>query len=114
MLELRIDVGGTVAPIYDLPSIVGSYHARREIGDQIEALINFLDDLSGDPDLEDNHDREADMSDDEDDDADTGIEDDPRGFDPEEDMCAAGDHGCGPVHLYGRVHYGSDLDEPYI
>ena len=39
-----------------------------------EAVIASLDMMDGDPDLEP-------------DDLDTGIDDDPRGFDPEEDMC---------------------------
>jgi hypothetical protein len=41
-------------------------------------IIERLDEIDGDPDLED-------------DDPDTGVEDGPEGFDPEEDMCLAGD-----------------------
>ena len=43
--------------------------------------------------------------DDEDADADTGVEDGP--FDPETDMCHAGDHGGGPVIVREAVHWGS-------
>ncbi len=47
----------------------------------------------------------------EDDDPDTGAEDAPGGFDPEEDMCLAGDHGCGPVLTRGAVHWGARQDD---
>lgn len=57
MLELRVKAGRRVLPIFDLPAALGRREAAREIGDQIDALIAFMDDLSGDPDLE------ADMSD---------------------------------------------------
>jgi hypothetical protein len=135
MLELRVMNDGQSLPLFDLPAAYGREKAARELGDTIEGLIAFLDDLGGDPDLEDSHDQEADTSDwepdddaqgdiawtewqtrgrhkadrngaeimargrygsqlhedDEDDDPDTGVEDDPQGFDPEEDMCLAGD-----------------------
>ncbi|WP_182914088.1 hypothetical protein [Sphingobium terrigena] len=59
MLELKIKTGRKHIPIYDLPAALGRAQACREIGDQVDALIAFLDDLGGDPDLEDS---EAGMS----------------------------------------------------
>lgn len=53
MLELRIITAGQPMPIFALPSIMGKRKAYREIGDQIDALIAFSDELAGDPDLED-------------------------------------------------------------
>jgi hypothetical protein len=47
---------------------------REQLEALIEAAIAFLDVMDGDPDLES-------------DDPDTSVEDDPRGFDPEEDLC---------------------------
>lgn len=52
MLELRIIAGGTPMPIFDLPAALGRRGAAREIGDTIDSLIAFMDDLDGDPDLE--------------------------------------------------------------
>ncbi len=49
--------------------------------------------------------------DDEDDDPDTGVEDDPQGFDPEQDLCPAGDDGCGPISRGGNTYWGSEHDE---
>jgi hypothetical protein len=136
MLELRVMNDGHSLPLCDLPAAYGREKAARELGDTIEGLIAFLDDLGGDPDLEDGADQENDLSDfepdddaqgdiawtewqsrgrhkadrngaellardrygnqlheddedddpAEDDDPDTGVEDDPRGFDPEEDF----------------------------
>lgn len=63
MLELRIINAGKALPLFDLPMHLGRQKAVREIGDTIEGLIAFMDDLGGDPDLEDSHDQEADMSD---------------------------------------------------
>ena len=53
MLELRIMNAGTAMPLFDLPAALGRQRAAREIGDTIEGLIAFMDDLGGDPDLED-------------------------------------------------------------
>lgn len=53
MMELRIITAGQPMPIFDLPSILGKRKAYQEIGDQIDALIAFSDQLAGDPDLED-------------------------------------------------------------
>lgn len=58
MLELRILNAGQTMPLYDLPALLGRRGAARELGDTIEGLINFLDDLGGDPDLEDGADDE--------------------------------------------------------
>lgn len=150
MLDLQILAQGQHVALFDLPAVLGRSGAARELGDTIESLIAFMDDLGGDPDLEDSEtgsamvdasgrffgecppeqdedrepddDAKGDLSwaewhtrgrhkldgfggellsrdrygnpfgeDDEDDDPDTSVEDDPRGFDPEEDMCLAGD-----------------------
>ena len=63
MLDLRVKTGRRHVPLHDLPLRLGRAEAAREIGDTIERLIQFVDELSGDPDLEDNNDREADTSD---------------------------------------------------
>jgi hypothetical protein len=60
MLELKIKQGRKHVPIFDLPAYLGREGARQEIGDSIESLIAFLDDLGGDPDLEDGGDDEPD------------------------------------------------------
>jgi hypothetical protein len=60
MLELRIIAAGTQMPLYDLPAALGRRGAAREIGDTIEGLIAFMDDLQGDVDLEDGGDDEPD------------------------------------------------------
>lgn len=59
MLQLKIKTGRKHIPIFDLPTALGRKAAYQEIGDQIDALIAFMDDLGGDPDLEDS---EAGMS----------------------------------------------------
>jgi hypothetical protein len=58
MLELKIKQGRKHVPIFDLPAYLGRDDARREIGDTVEGLIAFLDELGGDPDLEDGGDDE--------------------------------------------------------
>ncbi|MES2449254.1 MAG: hypothetical protein V4610_01690 [Pseudomonadota bacterium] len=58
MLELRIINAGQPMPLFALPALLGRRDAARELGDTIEGLINFLDDLGGDPDLEDGGDDE--------------------------------------------------------
>jgi hypothetical protein len=60
MLELRILNGAQALPLFDLPALLGRKRAAKEVGDQIETLIAFMDQLGGDPDLEDGNDREAD------------------------------------------------------
>lgn len=60
MLELRIITGKTAVPLFDLPALMGRSGARQEIGDQIESLIAFMDDLDGDSDFEDALDTEDD------------------------------------------------------
>lgn len=62
MLELRIITGAATVPLFDLPALMGRTGARREIGDQIESLIAFMDDLDGDPDVEDATDLEDDFN----------------------------------------------------
>lgn len=59
MLELKIKAGRRSIPIFELPAALGRRQAYQEIGDQVDALIAFLDDLQGDVDLEDS---EASMS----------------------------------------------------
>lgn len=56
--------------------------SRHELEDVVERLIDELDRRDGDPDLE-----------------------------PEEDCCAAGDDGCGPVKQQGHVLWGSAWDD---
>ena len=63
MLELRILNGAQALPLFDLPAVLGRRRAAREVGDQIEALIAFMDELGGDPDLEDGGDMEPDGTD---------------------------------------------------
>ncbi|MCK8457042.1 hypothetical protein [Sphingomonas faeni] len=58
MLELRILNGAQALPLFDLPSLLGRKRAAKEVGDQIESLIAFMDTLGGDPDLEDGGDDE--------------------------------------------------------
>lgn len=61
MLELRVKTGRRFTPIFDIPTVLGRSGARREIGDTIESLIAFMDDLDGDPDIEDATDVEDDF-----------------------------------------------------
>ncbi|TKD52061.1 hypothetical protein [Sphingomonas baiyangensis] len=68
---------------------------------RVEILIARLDRIDPDPDLED-------------DDPDTSVEDDPRGFDPETDVCEAGDDGCGFHMLGGHSGWGADSDEDAV
>jgi len=56
MLELRIQHGRRRLPIFELPATLGEREAARLIGNAIEALIAFVDDLAGDCDLEFNGD----------------------------------------------------------
>lgn len=63
MLQLQIIAGAQSLPIYDLPAALGRRGAAKELGEQIDLLIAFLDELGGDPDLEDSHDAEADDTD---------------------------------------------------
>lgn len=58
MLELRIIAQGAAIPIFDLPAALGRAGAAKEVGDTIDGLMAFLDDLGGDPDLEDGGDLE--------------------------------------------------------
>lgn len=95
--------------------------SRHDLEDLTERLIDRLDEIDGDIDVEPNGD-ERDGSLGEDDfnvqhgnwmaqpgcplsDPDMGVED--YAFDPEEDMCLAGDDGCGPVLIHGHVYWGS-------
>jgi hypothetical protein len=97
--------------------------SRGDLEGLTERLIDRLDEIDGDADLEPTGD-EDDMSEAEDDhglgnhsvprwtgpgcpisDPDMGAED--YAFDPDEDMCAAGDDGCGPVLVHGRVYWGA-------
>ncbi|KQM86216.1 hypothetical protein ASE67_10230 [Sphingomonas sp. Leaf23] len=66
MLDLRIMDHGRPIPLADLPAIVGRKVAYAEIGHHIDTMIALLDDLAGDPDLEDNGDHEASNGDDQD------------------------------------------------
>jgi hypothetical protein len=55
MLELRVKQGRRSVPIFDLPAALGRAQAYRELGDTIDGLISFMDDLGGDPDLEETY-----------------------------------------------------------
>lgn len=72
MLELRILNGAQALLLFDLPVLLGRKGAAKELGDQIETLIAFMDQLGGDCDLEEddhpggnitdeNHDAEEDF-----------------------------------------------------
>lgn len=114
-------------PIIELPQalayIVGAPAAPRSAVEAIiEKAIAALDELDGDPDIE--------QTDAEDDfvlsywarqsaagqpgcsiaDCDSSVEDDPKGFDPEEDMCLAGDDGCGFHRAGGLSGWGADYE----
>lgn len=71
---------------------------RRALERRIDVLIGLLDAMDGDPDFEDDDPLE---------DGDTSEEDD-AAEDDFEDMCIAGDDGCGPVWRNGHLHYGHD------
>lgn len=58
MLELRIKQGRRHVPLFDLPAVLGRSAAAQELGDTIEGLIAFLDDLGGDADLEQTRDED--------------------------------------------------------
>ncbi|CAN5348756.1 hypothetical protein BH10PSE12_BH10PSE12_18780 [soil metagenome] len=60
MLELRVKAGRRALPIFDLPALLGKEQAVKEIGEQVDALIAFIDDLGGEPDDEDGGDDEPD------------------------------------------------------
>lgn len=97
--------------------------SRHDLEGLTERLIDRLDEIDGDADLELAGDEEdANIAEDDHgvgnhsvprwtgpgcpvSDPDMGAEDYP--FDPEEDMCTAGDDGCGPVVMHGHVHWGS-------
>lgn len=98
--------------------------SRHDLEGLTERLIDRLDEIDGDMDVETNGD-ELDGSLGEDDfhrqsenwraypgcplsDPDMGAED--YAFDPEEDMCEAGDDGCGPVLIHGSLHWGATED----
>lgn len=53
MLELRVKAGRRHVPLYDLPVRLGRVEAAREIGDTVEELIHFLDEIGGEADFED-------------------------------------------------------------
>lgn len=53
MLELRVKEGRRYVPLFDLPARMGRAQSVKEIGDAVEGLIAFLDEMDGDPDLED-------------------------------------------------------------
>jgi hypothetical protein len=61
MLELRILNGAQALPLFDLPALMGRKRAAKEVGDQIEALIAFMDNLGGDPDVEEDDDAGTDL-----------------------------------------------------
>lgn len=62
MLELRVKTGRSHTSLFDLPTRLGRAAAMREIGDAVEGLIVFLDELEGDPDFENATDTEDDFA----------------------------------------------------
>lgn len=60
MLELRIQAGQPAIPLMALPMAIGREQTVRTVGEQIEAMLALLDELDGDPDLEDGGDYEPD------------------------------------------------------
>jgi hypothetical protein len=108
-------MGGTASPSLDVVLAVIPALPAPLLARMVEHAIERLDQLDGDPDVEANGDEldgcpeedpifpapgvrgfdflgaAGDPDDAEDDDPDTSVEDDPQGFDPEEDMCLAGD-----------------------
>lgn len=80
MATRAINGGATASPALPIDILLSAIPTLpRPILSRLTArLIDRLDEIDGDCDLED-------------DDADESVEDDPRGFDPEEDMCLAGD-----------------------
>lgn len=122
MLELRLKTGTRSVPFYRLPMVLGRDQAAREIGETIEAMIEVLDRLAGDPDFEE--------SDAEDSFALSPLArqfaanmpgcavSDPGGgdivdqpHDAEDDVCEAGDDGCGPTWRNGYLHWGSQWED---
>lgn len=77
----------TADSIRNGPSLGGKFNSfsvdRKAIESQIEALLWLLDEMDGDPDVEE-----------------------------EEDVCAAHDDGCGAVWINGQLYWGSEEDEP--
>lgn len=61
MLELHIKHGERHVSPFDLPTVLGAEAAAVEVGHAIEVLIDFLDELSGDPDEETGSDSEDDF-----------------------------------------------------
>lgn len=58
MLELRIKHGRKQLAPHDLRSILGARRAYQEIGHQVDFMIALLDEMAGDPDLEETGDDE--------------------------------------------------------
>ena len=95
--------------------------SRHELEGVVELLIDRLDEIDPDPDLEPNGD-ELDGSSAEDDyqPGSEGvfclpgcpISDPPE--DDSEDMCEAGDDGCGPIWVHGRMVWGSANELPAL
>ena len=93
-----VTLPGTMPPMPAVARVLAQFD-RDKIGNAIEVMIALLDLAEPDPEAEGSTwpddlravDRLHLPDDSEDDDPDTGLEDDPQGFDPEEDCCAAGD-----------------------
>ena len=93
---------------------------REAIENQIEALLCLLDEMDGDPDIEDSDEDCCSAHDDRPDQAyfgfgpGDGYPGDPEDAEEEEDVCAAHDDGCGGIYVHGHLRWGSEHDEPGV
>lgn len=100
MATRMIDTDGGASALPILLATIPSL-PRPILSRLVARMIDQLDELDGDPDLEDS-------------DEDESVEDDPEGFDPEEDCCLAGDDGIfsGAVRANGIVDHYVTGDDP--
>ncbi len=108
--EGKVSAFPAAPPMPAVARILARYD-RPQLEAFLSIAIDLLDTMDPDPDGED--DGTAEDSDPaEDDDPDTGVEDGPKGFDPEEDLCLAGDHGGGMFAIHGNLHWGARDEDP--
>ena len=84
MLDIRIARSHRELAPADFGARFGPDVAKLEVSETIDALMLILDTLDGDPD-----------------------------FEPEFDLCAANDDGCGPIDINGVRHWGSEHEQGY-
>jgi hypothetical protein len=121
-----VTMPGTLPPMPAVARILARFD-RAKLGSFVEVAIGLMDLEDGDPEIEANGDEEdqsfpeatgprghvitgaADpIEDAEEDDGDVAVEDDPLGFDPEEDMCGAGDDRVTSGAVVHGHHQGHD------